>query len=121
MSEELRKIHREDLRTHPARLLYTRLCRERKRDFGALDGATETIIYNACVLEDTMAGLRADIKTRGEVETIVNGRQHFKRQNKSVYELARVAERQTRLLSRLNRAGPEAAGDEEPDGLDEFT
>jgi hypothetical protein len=121
MSEELRRIHRNGLRTHTAQVLYARLCRERRKNYGTLDSAAEIIIYNAATLEDIMNDLRADIEKKGTVETVRNGRQKFMKPNKSVFELTRVAERQARLCAKLGTGGGTApAGETDPDGLDDF-
>ncbi|MEA4928577.1 MAG: hypothetical protein VB104_07865 [Candidatus Limiplasma sp.] len=122
MGAELRKIHRESLKRRTALLTYDGMCRERKRLTGQLTEHAELIIYNIAQIEESMEALREDIRKRGEVVQVVNGRQTYCQQNKSLYELTRLAVRQASLSAKLGMAaGNEAAGEEETvEGVDDL-
>lgn len=126
MSEGLRKMHREALKTPEAQGAYAAMCREYKRAMGALNNHAELIIYNIAALEDAKVAYRTDLDTRGVIVTVENGRQKFRKPNRSQVELERVMDKQARLSARLGMvggrgAGGEAAGDAaREETLDDF-
>ena len=116
MNAGLQKIHKTSLKSTTAQLMYGSMCREYKRDHGALNDHAELMIYNIANMEDLMSSLREDIARNGTVKTVNNGRQHFTQPNKSVADLTRLMERQARLSARLGMAAgtTDTAGDGEP-------
>ncbi len=101
MSENIRKTHREALQTEEARQLYTSMMREQKRKRGEVNDHIELIVYNICREEDIKQALDEDIRRRGAIVTVRNGKQTFTRQNKSIAEFARIADKQMRLSAKL--------------------
>ena len=116
MDEALMRAHMDALRHECARAMYARLCAACEKREGGLAACDQDMIFDACYAEDVKQALREDIRSRGVVATVYNGRQKYAKENKSVTQLRAYTDAQRKLFGELRitpakRGAPETEGD----------
>lgn len=101
MNESLREQHLKGITDETATALYDSLCTEFEKQYGAINGSAQHIIGDIAMMEQNKRKLYDDVRRRGVIVTVKNGRQEFTQQNKSIAAARGLAEQQRKLLNEL--------------------
>lgn len=108
MNEDLRALHMHQL-TDPetgepdpaAAAIYAGLCAACAKRPEGLSDQDQMLIADIASMEKLKRQLYADIRQRGVVEDFRNGRQHIKRENKSITTARQLMDQQRKHLAEL--------------------
>lgn len=122
MNDALRKQHMERITDPVAVRCYDRLCEACAIRAEGMSDQDQMLVADIATMEQMKQQLFEDIRIRGVVEDWHNGRQHMKRENKSIQAARMLMEQQRKHLSELRltpnskKAAPVPVNDE----FDEF-
>ncbi|MBO4794299.1 MAG: P27 family phage terminase small subunit [Deltaproteobacteria bacterium] len=120
VNAELRENHLAQLETDAAKALYDRTLSQCQARPGGLRPADQDMIFDLCKAEDIKSALQQDLRERGVMVTVRNGRQVFKKENPSVTRLRSFVELQRKLRGDLRLIPPKSAQEEEEAPEDDF-
>lgn len=124
-NEALRALHMERL-GHPAAVaLYDQLCAACAERPEGLTDAAQHIVGDIAGMEEHKQALYEDVKARGVVVEFINGRQRYRRENKSIQQARMLMEQQRKHLNELrltpaSRKAPAEAVEMEDDEFSAF-
>lgn len=111
----------QDVLTDPqAQRLYDALTDEYQTQYGPPTETAALIIRDICVMEQTKQQLLEDVRKRGVMEKVVNGRQSYWRENKSISAAKQLADQQRKHLAELKLTPASKKGQQLPLLDDDF-